>query len=385
MSTVDPWTKGSPYSKRALWSTYAILNYAGSILCLLILWSFVNGRRKINAHDVFVGCLCLGCILMAWPCAIPCTLNLASGTLTFQYGDLACWFEAYFHVEAIEMQFLGVALIAGHSYFKVVWKWGTQLGIGAAVSVVFAVWILCASSTYLVGRASTYTLMPAGEYCFYAFDSPVIVYQFTPTMLLVLIAIVFFYARIFRYVAKSEHQVSPMLQQNRTPLSFGRKTTEAKRPSFSGAPPSPNSPPPSPNNPHYVRRFPRVAQPKALAFARSTAVFVLVFFLGWGPAVVACLYTVTTGHLTQELDILLAVCGSLHTLAVPIVYGFHSRRFRKWLFRMGCCAQRWANQYRRQPVANRITVVTKTIRIGTGEKKEEEVLRVVVSPATACR
>lgn len=50
--------------------------------------------------------------------------------------------------------------------------------------------------------------------------------------------------------------------------------------------------------------------------------FIVLFLVGWGPAVVACMKAVSShGDLPEEYDLLLAICGSLHSPAVPLVYG----------------------------------------------------------------
>lgn len=305
------WNQGS-HPKAWFWIIYLTLNYAGSILCLLILWSLWALRDRIKPHDIFTGCLLLGCLLMGIPCASQCLINRVYGNDRFEYGWRACWWEAYFHLEAIQMQFFGVTLVAGCHYFNVVHR--KSPSIRSSLLVALGVIVCCAVGTYLMGTISEVVLMPAGAYCFYKFSSPLIVYWFTPGMLAALACVTVFYIGIFRFVMVTDKKVAPMLAP--TPPTFSRSPPAAERRGSAQHSPT---------------------HPKRLVFARRTSIYVLIFLLGWGPAVVACLYTVRTGTLTEALDITLAMFGSAHTLAVPLVYGYHTRQFRDWLFMNGCC------------------------------------------------
>lgn len=310
LKKMDPWNQGREEWKPGLWATYTTLNYLGSFLCLLVLRSLWVLRERTRPHDVFMACLLLGCLLMGLPCATQCFINRVNDENRFEFGWTACWWEAYFHLAAIQMQFFGVALVAGHHYFSVVWR--KSLSVSWAILISLSVFVCCAGGTYAMGTISEVVLMPAGAYCFYTFTSPLIKFWFTPGMLLALVLVCFFYARIFCFVAETDKKVAPMQQQQPSPSSFARPTADTR-----------------PGSAQTV--------PKRVVFAKRTVVYVLVFLAGWGPAVVACIYTVWTGELTQELDITLAMFGSLHTVAVPLVYGRNTQQFRDWLFINGCC------------------------------------------------
>lgn len=332
---MDPaWTIGT-YWKPGLWTTYATLNYTGSVLCLLVIISLSS--RNIKPHEVFMSCLCLGCLLMGIPCASQCAINLLSGTLSFQFGQRACWWEAFFHLEAIQMQFFGVALVACYHYLNIVRR--KAMSSLWALAVTLFVIVFCAIGTYLMGTISQVQLMPAGAYCFYTFASPLIVYWFTPGMLIAAAVVIVSYAGIFCFVARVDRAVAPMVTPNRpSPSTFSRSV-----------PPAP--PPSRPNSASTGSPGQRQRQLGAsVVLGRRTSAYVAVFLVGWGPAVIACLYTVATGSMTQALDITLAVCGSLHTVAVPLVYGYHTPKFRDWL-RSCCCRCR-----RRRPAISTIVI-----------------------------
>jgi hypothetical protein len=239
------------------------------------------------------------------------------------------------------MQFFGVTLVAGCHYFSIVRR--KSVSTCSAFLVVLGVVVCCALGTYLVGTVSEVVLMPAGAYCFYKFSSPLVVYWFTPGMLTALVCVTVFYIGIFRFVIQSHRKVAPLVTP--TPSTFSR----------SSAPP--------PDRPASAQKS--TAHAKRLEFARRTSIYVLLFALGWGVAVFACFYTLKTGALPEGLDIALAVCGSLHTLAVPLVYGHHTWQFRDWLFMNGCCsdatrvARRKGNRWHVEPRTRTVYVEPK--------------------------
>lgn len=193
----DSWSTGS-FDKSALWTFYVSTNIIGSILNALLLIAIAGQWRRVTAADVFAGVLSSGCLLMSLPCAIQCLLDLAHGRNRFEYGDTACYLEAFFHVSAIIVQFLGIQFDAVTGYLKLMWD--KTLSKRHALAAGGMIWITAEVGTATIGMISDHILMPAGAYCFYAFDSPVILYWFSPIMLTALTSVGAIYVRIFLHI-----------------------------------------------------------------------------------------------------------------------------------------------------------------------------------------
>lgn len=306
----DEWDQGT-VNKVALWLFYIIVNYSAAIFNFLLVWSILQSKKR-SAGDILTIGLCSGDFFMSIPCATQCLLNLIGGHNRFEHGTRACSLEAFFHVSAIMVQFISIALIAFRTFCAVVLR--KDFSNSTAWFSLGVMWIICEMTTYTVGSSSDIYLMPAGEYCFYKFTSDIIVYWFTPIMILSLIGIICFYFSIFwlaRQANKAVHQTA------------------------------------------------NVTGPKIMTMkvAKRTFLYVINFFLGWFPAVVACFYAINHGYITQALDATLGINGSLHSLTVPMVYGYNNVKFLKWLARFRFFAP-FLPQYKRRRVNGRETVIT---------------------------
>lgn len=136
---------------------------------------------------------------------------------------------------------------------------------------------------------------PVGTYCFYKFNSPAFVYWFVPGMLMTLFLILFFYIRIFHHLSTHLNNVAS-LKSKQTQLALH----------------------------HQV--------------ARRSFTLVLLFFGGWGWAVVCSLLETFDSPVTPGMDVALAVLGVLHTTVVPIFHLHTNTRLRKAICSCYCCS-----------------------------------------------
>ena len=279
----DPWEIGHLFSHRGMWAFYSISNFLGAVENIILIWALLQAKNK-RAVDVFLIAHAQGCAMMSIPCATQCAINWASGTNRFQRGWVACEIEAFAHVSAIMVQFFAITMMAVCNYLSVVHSY--HIRVQTAWIVVAGMWTVGEAVTYGLASASDVVLMPAGAYCFYDFKSPLIYAWFAPVMVGGLIVTAFCFAAIFRVtnrtIANVQHNISG--------------------PGFS-----------------------------ALTVAKNSIIWWLVFLIGWFPAVVECIYTLITGHMSEVLDLMLAICGSLHSDFVPLVHGIRNPRFRRWL------------------------------------------------------
>lgn len=221
---------------------------------------------------------------MSAPCATQCLLNFMARDQSYQFGSIACYFEAYFHVSAIIVQFMSIMAIAWSSYQSVINN--KSLAIGTATIYLIIIWLIAMVGVALSGLYSQALVMPNGAYCFFDFTSPTIVYFFSPVMILTLIATIYFYVQIYRIANITD----TIIRIN------GRATDEFK---------------------------------KARRVAMRSMIFVILYFVGWFPAVIACFYKVIHGYLPEGLDVALAIAGSLNSLWQALAYGIFNRNLHK--------------------------------------------------------
>jgi hypothetical protein len=276
--TIDP---------RPAWYFYSLVNYASVPLLLVSMYAILRSRHR-QAADMFVVGEYSGCLFMSIPCATQCLLNLLGGSNAFQYGRLACTWEAFMHVSAIMVQFFSVTMIAFAHFMKVVRQ--SPISLNTSYSILLGMWFVGETITLAFSHISPVELLPAGTYCFYTFDSPMIYAWFIPVMSASLLAAGRIYYRIFCITRDAEKAA------------------------------------PSAQNTDIAHRV-----------ARRTFLFVLVFFLGWSPAVVACGYALVHGSITPTQELLVGIFGSLHSIWVPLVYGIHDEKLHRWMARYRCC------------------------------------------------
>lgn len=287
--TDDPWEIGHMFSHRGMWAFYSTSNYLGAVLNTILIWGLMQQKKKTSV-DVFLIGHASGCAMMSVPCATQCAINWASGTNRFQRGWIACEIEAFAHVSAIMVQFFSITMIALRNYLSVVHR--HNMSVRVAWIIVLGMWTVGETVTYGFASISDVVLMPAGAYCFYDFKSPLIYAWFAPIMVSGLIVTAFCFARIFQYTNRA---INDLMSSSGTTVSG---------PIFN-----------------------------TMTVAKNSIIWWLVFLIGWFPAVIECLYTLIVGHMSEVLDLLLAVCGSLHSVFVPIVHGIRNPRFRRWLAR----------------------------------------------------
>jgi hypothetical protein len=285
--STDPWIKGTPELKSFALGFYTIVNFLGVLINSILIWSILRSRDK-TSRDIFIAGLSSGCLVMSGACATQCALNYSSSRHRYQYEGVACYFEAYFHVSAIIVQFMNIMMIAWSSYASVI----NRKSISTTVAAVWVImiWMSEALGVAVLSRFSKVILMPDGAYCFFDFTSVVIVYWFTPVMLLTLSFIVYFYFKIYR-LAQASNTVIKINGQD--PMT-------------------------GPNGDRTVR-----------GIALRSMIFVGVFFIGWFPAVITCVYAVIHGYATEPLDIYLAISGSTHSVLQPLAYGIYNRNLHK--------------------------------------------------------
>lgn len=282
INKTDEWNIGNAEIKSFALGFYVIINYLGVILNAILIWSILRAREK-SSRDIFVIGLASGCLMMSAPCATQCLLNFIAYNQSYQYGNVACYFEAYFHVSAIMVQFFSIMMIAWSSFEAAVRR--KIINNQLAAALLFIIWVTESIGTAITSQYSAAILMPAGAYCFFDFTSIVIVWWFTPTMLITLGFTIYFYIRIFN-LAKSS-------------IQFKVNNVDV--------------------NPEIMTR----------KVALRSSIFVLTYFIGWFPAVVACFYAVTHGSPTEFLDVFLAIAGSLNSIWQPIAYGIYNRNLQK--------------------------------------------------------
>lgn len=319
----DPFTKGHLFSHWGMWATYSISNYLGAVMCAILVYGILSGRRKMRSGDVFVIGLCTGCFNMSIPCATQCSINWASGTSTFQHGWIACEDEAFFHVSAIMVQFLSVTAIAVRNYCAVVWSPRLDISVKMAWLILSFIWIAGEGITYALSTISEAYLMPAGAYCFFKFNSPLIYAWFMPIMLASLFVTVFCYARIYAVARQSANKVQAYTRSAAPSAAAADDTTRTSSPVVT------------------------------IQIAKRSIIWVLVYFVGWFPAVVACMTALQYGDVTETEDLTLAICGSLHSVWVPLTYAWFNETFHRWLSRNEWCRVHIGRFYRTRRMAAR--------------------------------
>jgi hypothetical protein len=279
----DPWNKGTPELKNFALGFYIIVNLSGIILNFILMWSILRSRDK-TSRDMFIVGLSSGCFVMSAACSVQCALNYSSQDHRYQYGDVACYFEAYFHVSAIMVQFMNIMMIAWSSYTNVIHR--KMISIAAATICIIMIWLIEMLGVAILSGFSKVILMTNGAYCFFDFTSVVITYWFTPIMIITLLFIIYFYYNIYNFA-----------RENNTVIKINGQDS---------------------NNEHVIR-----------SVALRSIMFIGIFFIGWFPAVITCIYAVIHGFATESLDIYLAVSGSTHSILQPIAYGIYNRNLHK--------------------------------------------------------
>ncbi len=376
---LNPWDIGT-LNKQAIWSYYSFGNYIGTVLCVILIISFMRHQNK-SPGEILIGGLLSGCALMSVTCASQCFLNLISGTNSFQYGEWACKLEAFFHVSSIMVQFFCVALIAWRNHRIVAHS--KDISPKTAFGMVAGVWFISEVGTFSLGLISPIYLMPTGAYCFYQFSSPVMLYWFCPVMVIALLFVCFFYYQIFTIASKIDvnHNASSSSLREKivfAPSVIGEATSIASTVSNESKESVENKESDANENKpkkETVVSFPvlkkmstkeqldKISSNKGVTMSRKVAkssiIFVLVFFFGWFPAVITTVYELFYGHIEQGLDTSVGIMGTLHSTLVPLAYGYHSSKLRKFLAKCQCIRKYFFPKYKIEKVDDHLTIVTK--------------------------
>jgi len=290
---IDPWNIGYA-NKNGLWGYYSITNYIGATMCGILWLSIVSSRNK-KKTEIYIAGLCFGCITMSTSCATQCIINWISNQNRFEYGTPACTSEAYFHVSSIIYQFINEGLIAA-SYYNSIWnrinppvqKKDSMMNTYIICSVSFIVSYL---GTCLIGIKSEIILLDAGAYCFFSFTSPVMLLWLDPILVITVLCIIYKYRKIFKLAKESSNN-------SRTSI----------------------------RNDKIIKDLVKIE-----------SLFIMTLVVGWFSALVASIYALSNdGHISKLMDTFVGVFGSLHSILVPIVYGYHSEKLKKFLARISC-------------------------------------------------
>ncbi len=259
--------------REIVWSFYTIVNYLGALLCFVfVCLGYWKKKKQFDSGNILVGLLCTGIFCMAIPCATICALSMWESRRGHELSESACFWEAYFHIMAIVVQFYSNALFAYKNYLFIVKN--RDMTRGESLTCCVILWVVSAVVTALFGKISPARLQPAGNYCFFDFDSPGIRYWLVPSLVLAILMMIFFYGHVYS-----------------TTRNYETWNGQAHHPST-----------------RFLKRA-----------------IVLVTLMGtlWFGALVATLYAWTRDNtITPALDEWVGICGSAHSVAVPVVYGY---------------------------------------------------------------
>ncbi len=351
MSSSSLWDIGS-LDKQAIWSVYISFNYAGVLLCALLTLSVARmPASAITSVDVLIAGLCSGCIWMSLTCGSQCLVSVIHG---YFYGRaLACELEAFFHVSAILVQFGCVTLISLRGYWSLRFR-GTSLNswvmpVSVAKQAVGLVWLVAVGGTFGLGQVSPIYLMSAGTYCFFAFSSPAIAGWMIPMLVIAACIMSWSYVHIYRVGATHDRD------RIRIRLAATHAPDDRRHSSLAYSSPSSQSPQRAKTAGNPVGFLVNDIGPSEVvrSLARKVAVrsslFVLILMVGWAAAIVTALYElINKAQATEPLVTAVGVGGTLHSILVPLAYGFtssyHQRTFRR------CFSCQLARVLRRRPV-----------------------------------
>jgi hypothetical protein len=320
----------------------------------------VNEDR--TAHDVLVFGLCSACLWMSLTCGMQCLLSVIARC--FFGGDLACKFEAFFHVSAIVTQFFMDTAIAMRVYVEVVH--GKHMSVRQAVWTVIVIWVVCIGVTLLCSIYSPIYIMTAGTYCFFGFGSAAIAYWLVPALGLALGAMAFYFYKTYRTFRQSQETLITM--RNR-PIEKVKPPRHRQRPNTDTS--SSVAPVASPiaipvaakaafeqfevsNDGPIVSieiEAPPTAEYEGDAFADEAtkaegqlfwvilraSILVAGLFVGWAFAAVTAIYELSKGESSEWLVTGVGVGGVLHSVWVPLTHAYFTAFNRAFMIRLFCC------------------------------------------------
>lgn len=180
-------------SKMNFWSVYVSFNIIGCLFCAMVIYSVWRIPTR-SSSDVLAGSLCFACFVMSAACGAQCMLNVIHQH--FAFGRQACYWEAVFHLTSITNMFF-VLLVMSYDSYRTIVK-GESIGVRKALIAVGVTWLICASSVGLFSFQSAIFMPESGVFCFFEFDSSFMYGFFLPTFVIVVVAMSYFYYKIFQ-------------------------------------------------------------------------------------------------------------------------------------------------------------------------------------------
>lgn len=303
------------------WGWYLVTHSFGFILCVALIWILLKTRRKTSA-DILISYLCLNCILFSVPWIILCTLRWQQGQKQGQRqgsndeNPTACWWESFAYLSAAIQQFYAIAFIAFRHYYTVILFHRKEISVRLSACVVVVWCVMCEFITYGCSAISTSVSTTSGEYCWFDWQSPVIVYWAVPSWVLTIIITMGCYGRIFVIANRTNQAIQSIFYVSGTPTH-------------------------------------------SLEIARYSFVFVWIYLVGWSPLFITCLYAGSNAMVPSALDRALGICCGIHSMAVPIAYAIRYPRVHRGLARFRCFQKCLGTVYKLKKGKSGVTVVTR--------------------------
>lgn len=260
-----------------------IINLGGIGLCTILLFgTLLLGSTRTSVDILILGLGC-GCLLRSLGGAIQNSLSLASMS-THQAVTMLLSL-------GVTLQFSFIIVIAWRNYLACSRGWSLPV---RATHWVFALTLVG------VGLGNGLTIAYSDETT-PLFTSPTLLYWWTPLMLIGLISVIFCYISIYCNARESTQRVQR----------------------------------------EYVIRTPglhrRHHTVMPLRVAKRSIMYIVIFVVSWIPLLVCVGFALTTGRVPGEAEITFLLCSSLHSIAVPIAYGWTNSRLRAALVNHSSC------------------------------------------------
>jgi hypothetical protein len=261
-STVETWLR----------PVCGVLNFSGVGLNVALMgFIYLKIKHPLWFHILTLN-LALACITASFTFGVECII----GNLT---TSSACQTYTLFYASSILTQVYSVMAIAIGHFVQV--QFLIRIHNRTAYFICALVWIVPAIVTSSVSIFSAMYSMGGGVYCFFQFDSIVMVSWIAPSLLISFLVALACYIRVF--------YVSWMLS----------KETASSAQSFD--------------------RSKEMAGRMASRFVSLLA----ILFICWSPLGIASLYEWWVAPATLSLQISVAIFGSFHSVLVPTVYGYY--------------------------------------------------------------
>jgi hypothetical protein len=144
--------------------------------------------------------------------------------------------------------------------------------------IVIGIWIVSVGGTIALGIKSSIYLMPAGVFCFFQWDSAVILFWLVPWLFVAICTLVLGFVGLVCVGVKSHSAIHRQENSQRSACIYGWGLS--------------------------IRAF----------------LFVGILMVGWIPCAIAAFLQYTQGHTSEALIVLIGVCGTLHSVLVPLAF-----------------------------------------------------------------